>query len=391
MVNYINIAEGNKMENLYISAHTMIIQHSPKLILLYHTLLRKGVVTNSELYQFLYKNSLRMDNTNTIKCCDISCFSLSECLLDNPAGINISDDLELKTYSTDDFIALLKKYSILVDNNDYISRLGKAENLFDKHHIGNFHQQIGSHLFRQRKGDPEEWWVYQKFNKELSAPKNNPYLWVQKKFMDEFFSNDLSGKKMLDFGCGVGFYSDFFEQKGAEVTGVDPSQLYIDMAESHFNKDKQKKFMVAAFEKVQDFKALGNQKYDMIFMSDVFLYYFEPYKKLDITPAELLCELRKLLTDNGSIYIMDPHGCFHLQPWLGEQAPIIVSAEYKHRKFRVAPNLEEVAKSIEDSGLFIRRLRELYCPETETGDSQNKNVLKEFPLWWFFELKKLAY
>lgn len=378
------------MNSFYVSPHTLMIQYKPGLVLLYQVLLRKGVITDASIYEFFDEFNNADSSFRKVQYQDVSCFSLSDCLLDNPAGIKVPSTIpDFAEASPEEFIKLLKSYSILVENDDYINRLGKTANLFDRNHIGNFHQQIGNYLFKSRKGDPEEWWIFQKFKKDLSGPRDNPYLWVQKRFMDEFFKKDLSEQTWLDFGCGVGYYTDFFAQRNAKVVGVDPSELYIDLACKNFAGEGQIEYRVAAFEKPDDFKVLSNEKYDGIFMSDVFLYYFESYKKLDITPTQLLIELRKILTENGSIYIMDPHGFFHLQPWMGEESPYIICPEYKHRKFRVTPNLEEISKSVEDAGLFIRRVRELYCPEDEVGEALSKKVLKEFPIWWFFELKRI--
>ena len=41
---------------------------------------------------------------------------------------------------------------------------------------------------------------------------------------------DVSGKKILDLGCGEGGYSRKLAEKGADVTAVDCSEYFIDFA-----------------------------------------------------------------------------------------------------------------------------------------------------------------
>lgn len=45
--------------------------------------------------------------------------------------------------------------------------------------------------------------------------------------------SDLSGKKVIDIGCGGGILSESMAQKGAIVTGIDMSQSVIDVATQH--------------------------------------------------------------------------------------------------------------------------------------------------------------
>jgi SAM-dependent methyltransferase len=382
------VMTGLKMERWFLSPHTLILQSGEDRILLYQSLMRRGCVAGYEALTVLEGWLRNGKVADTVRFADVSTFSLSECLLDNPSGIRIGDEVDMKEVPAAVFIEKLCEDSLLVRDLSYVERLGKRRNLFDRGHTGNFHQQIGHYLFQARKGDPEEWWIYQKFEKSLKKPKNNPYLWVQFEFMKQFFNQDLSGQEWLDFGCGVGFYSRFFADRHARVLGVDPSDSYVRIAENHFAEPGKVRFLQAGFENAGDFKTFDGLRFDAIFLSDVLLYYFEPYKTMDITPVQLLTELGHLLKPGGAIYIMDPHGCFHLQPWLGTNAPFLLCAEYKNRKYRVTPSLEELSRAIEDANLRIAKIRELTCPESVGPETQARNVTGEFPLWWFFELRK---
>ena len=45
---------------------------------------------------------------------------------------------------------------------------------------------------------------------------------------------DMSGQKVLDLGCGYGYYTDYFQSIGADVIGVDGSANMIDIARSRY-------------------------------------------------------------------------------------------------------------------------------------------------------------
>lgn len=383
---WLHILWGRVM-NKYFSSHTLFIPHRKNKFIIYQCMLRKGVLTDIEslsvLFHYLYMGDINENQIVRFK--DLSCFSLSECLLDNPAGIAWDASTKLGDFSLPEFIIILEQLDLLVEDATYHTKVGKQTNLFDKTHIGNFHQQIGSYLLGKRD-DPEKWWISQKFENNFEKIKDNPYLWVQNHFLKNFFDHDLSGQDWLDFGCGIGYYSCFFSKKNANVLGVDPSQIYLDIAKQQFSDDGKVEFLSGKFESEKDFEILGQRTFDRIYMSDVFLYYFEPYKPLVLSAVDLLKQLKKRLNKGGRVFILDPHGCFHLQPWMGNKNPFLISTEYVHRKYRVTPTLEEVSKSVEAAGLCIRKIRELGHEDETDLTTQAKKITREFPLWWFFEL-----
>ena len=367
-----------------LSKHSFIYQISENKILLYQILTRKGILCTKEILKYLSEID-KIDFLNIeIDIKDVSTFSLSDCLLDNPNGLD--KDLvntSLSPVKLSKIIDTLFRYSIIVDNQStYLERLNKKSNLFDNFHIGNFHQQIGENVLKRHKENAEMWWIYQKFSSDFKSTTDSPYKWVQEAFIEDFFkSNVLQNKKILDFGCGIGYYSSFFNKLGGDVLGVDPSEAYIKIANENFINNDKIKFEICSFESESDFDFFED-KYDIIFLSDVFLYYFEPYKKMQLTPDLLLQKLSNLLTPQGKIYIMDPHGVFHLQSWMNTENPFMLSVEYANRKYRVTPNLEEFSLAAESANLQISLIRELKYKGTDS----DKIFYSEFPFWWFFEL-----
>ena len=379
------------MKHFYLSPNTLILQVSNERVLYYQGLLRKGVLTETSSMGFVskYISKQIIDYSLIINALDITQFSLSGCMLDNPSGIKFDIETSLKPTSLGDFFNLLKSLDILVSDDEYVKKIDKKLNLFDTDHTGTFHQELGSHMLSLKK-NPEMWWVDQKFNKDLLSLRDNQYRYVQEKFMESFFNEDLSNQNLLDFGCGIGYYSSFFSHRNANVVGVDPSQKYIKIAKEKHSNDDKVEYLVQSFENHSDFDSLEKNKFDIIWLSDVFLYYFVPYKETNLTAEDLLTHLRKCLRPNGRIYIMDPHGCFHLQPYFEGSQPFMLLNEYKNRKYRITPSLEELSKTVENSDLVIRKVRELTYDQNEKIDNLKKPLTSEFPFWWFFELTTLV-
>ncbi len=380
---------------MFLTRHTLISQVASDRFLLYQVLTRKGILLNdvtlTALQQWM-KQGLIGAPAHPPVFLDVSTFSLADCLMDNPSGIKPGDlaSLVLQESTWDSFKQLLQEYALIAADGTYTAQLGKRNNPLDYAHTGNFHQQIGDFLLRNsRETSPEQWWIYQKFNDDLKTVRPTLYKSVQYKFLDQYFT-DLKGQEWLDFGCGVGFYSRFFADKGASVYGVDPSELYIQLARDNFAIPGRVEFDARSFKKLADLDVLANRRFDSIFMSDVFLYYFEAYdRSLELKPAQLLKALAKLLKPGGRLFIMDPHGCFHLQGWWADTQPYLISAEYRHRKYRVTPTLEEISLAAEEAGLVIRRVRECYSQGDLPQRAQATAVAREFPLLWFFEMVNL--
>jgi SAM-dependent methyltransferase len=372
---------------LLISPHTLILSINQKYFLLYQLLTRKGILIDSTFFvDFLNIGNTEFVDSTSILYKDVSTFSLSECLLDNSNGIfkNLNDEI-LESGSINDLLELSKNYSILVlEGDNYVDKLGKKTTLFDQFHTGNFHQKIGEYVLKNHKENAEWWWITQKFTNDFLETTDTPYKWVQEFFMQNFFTTEnVNSKKVLDFGCGIGYYSAFFSKLGGNVTGVDPSEKYLKIANTIYSNNSKVRYIKAKFENQDDFDFL-DRDFDIIFLSDVFLYFFEPYQKMDLTPDTLLIKLESLLSKNGKIFIMDPHGMFHLQPWINTTKPFVMSLEYANRKYRVTPNLEEVSLVVEKAGLHISKIRELKY----NGSDPEKYFYSEFPFWWFFEISK---
>ncbi|MHA7733147.1 class I SAM-dependent methyltransferase [Nitrosopumilus sp. S6] len=321
---------------------------------------------------------------------DIERFSNFDGLLADPT--RIIRDNEKWPESTNmeilQLIDILKQKNIIIEDYDkYLNRFESKRTLLDGEHFGNFHQQLGQKMLIERKINPDDWWISQKFEQDFSGIKNNLYKSIQENFLEEFFKKKFSEKDtILDLGCGIGYYSKLMAKTKAKIIGVDPNKQFIDIAK---NNPKEVEFHVSEIGNVDSLDWLEKDSIDFVFMSDALLFYFvppNPKQKYEI--ENLLTSIKRVLKANGRLFSLEPHGVFFLKPWLGElENPFTIITEYNKKKFDITPNLSHMIKSFLEGGFTLRDFKELYSKENIIDDKRAELFAKKFPLWWFFELK----
>jgi len=87
---------------------------------------------------------------------------------------------------------------------------------------------------------------------------------------------DIKGKRVLDAGCGYGYYSLLLSKKGAIVTGIDISEKNIDLAKKNASKNSVKcKFFVCD---MQDLSIFSSETFDLV-TSSIVVGYLDDLKK----------------------------------------------------------------------------------------------------------------
>lgn len=113
----------------------------------------------------------------------------------------------------------------------------------------------------------------------------------------DLFGN-VKGRKVLDAGCGQGYFSNILSKKGAEVLGIDYSEKLIEIAKDKYFSESTK-FEVHDLKNPLPFK---NSRFDCI-LCNMVLMDFDP-----IEPT--LNEFYRVLSKNGSLVLSIPHPAF---------------------------------------------------------------------------------
>jgi len=141
---------------------------------------------------------------------------------------------------------------------------------------------------------------YAQFNFRDDAAK---HLRVDKNFIRQNF--DLTGKRILDFGCGMGGMTLWYAKNwDCTVFGVDLDGLHIQVAnEMKARNDLNNVF----FEKRDILERPLESQYDLIFMNDVAEHI--PYPALEA----ILTQLKSCLAPGGQLFVSYP-------PWASPYA-----------------------------------------------------------------------
>ena len=289
---------------------------------------------------------------------------------------------------------LEKRHFIVYDCEQYQKIFAPKNSFLDTHHLGNFHQQLGAKLVLDQRIDPSEWWIRQKFNSSYNGLNNTLYKAVQGDFLHSFLKRRfLPGHKIIDLGCGIGYYSKLMAQQGCEVLGVDPNSQYIQIARNEASTKAI--FKISKIGNAGDLDWIPSQSADFVFMSDALSFYFVPpnfvsspaHSKPDITV--LFADIKRILKPGGRFISVEPNGIFLFRPWLGESdRPFTVITEYNHPWFNVVQNYSQAIQAFIKGGFTIKEMKDIPVNEEfDSTDSRATNFAKEFPLWCLFELE----
>ena len=249
-----------------------------------------------------------------------------------------------------------------------------------------------------------EKWFKKKFYDDLSdirPDSRNYYKYCVQNFITNFFSKErIAGKKILDFGCGPGYYSKILAQRGANITGIDRSTFLIQKA----NELKQRiglrnlEFFQGDF---LDFAAnVAPDEFDYVIAIDTivsFDYSRQKHNHEEFTQA--LSKINRILKDQGRFFIIEAH------PFFGQLAKGIkfssqghfhghlpnYKIEFKHKD---NPHhwftLDEITKALNENGLAICRIYEPDpSAELEKENPQLYKFFLKYPHMIVYEICKV--
>ena len=320
-------------------------------------------------------------------------------LLGDPTGLDRSRSArDAEPVDLDTALDLARELMLAVDDEAaYAEHFGPRRNILDRVHRGSIHQRVGDHvLFDLRQKSVDEWWADQKFAPGRREPRDGPYAWVQWEFMRPWAAErGLDGKTVLDFGCGPGLFTRLFASHGATVVGVDTNTDHLEttrrLAEEDGLSDRVELHELT-LPAEEGLNVLGDRTFDLVFLSDVLMFYFVPYDaSAGLDPASILRALTERLAPGGRIVVLEPNGIFWQRAWHGApDRPFTFLTEYRTHRDTVTPTLEELSRAAESAGLAITSVRELVPQEPGEPGDRARRYAAEFPLWWLVELGAVA-
>jgi len=149
---------------------------------------------------------------------------------------------------------------------------------------------------------------------------NNPFFIYYRYLIDNAIKSldlDVKGKKLLDIGCGLGVWSIYFANKGAEVTGADISKEMLEKSSKHIKKLDKKNISLKLLDIVAN---ETEEKYDIIFLATVLqhIYSNKLFKKA-------IKNIGNSLKKGGKVVIVETAPSQLLSPILQELANIAKS------------------------------------------------------------------
>lgn len=106
---------------------------------------------------------------------------------------------------------------------------------------------------------------------------------------------DVAGKKVLDVACGTGEWLAFFKQRGAKISGIDISEVAVDICKKRFSTDR---FFCAPAENLP----FNEDEFDLITCMGSLEHF------LDKPTA--LSEMRRVAKKNARLVILVPNAGF---------------------------------------------------------------------------------
>lgn len=191
---------------------------------------------------------------------------------------------------------------------------------------------------------------------------------------------ELTGQKVLDLGCGYGYYTDYFYSIGADVLGVDGSANMIEIARTRY---KNCSFEICDITEKFPF---ANESFDLIFCNQVLM---------DVENIEkVFSECHRVLKPNGIFYYSIVHPAFYDSQWLKDKKgfcyaktissyiePYSFTNEFWGKTEHFHRSLAYYLNTAAEQGFVLRRVEE---PVSYDGITKNKDL----PLFFFAEYHK---
>lgn len=198
---------------------------------------------------------------------------------------------------------------------------------------------------------------------------------VSKRFLE------LHGEKILDLGCGYGFYTDHLQSIGGDVIGIDGAQAMVDIAKEKYPGCT---FMTSDITKPLPFE---DNTFDIVFCNQVLM---------DIEHIEdILKESQRVLKSGGIFYYSIVHPAFFGGNWTkdessgmtGKLISSYLTEETSENTFWGSTThyhrpLSYYLNAASDAGLTL-----IHTEEPRSYENKDRNP--DLPLFFFAEYRKI--
>jgi 2-polyprenyl-3-methyl-5-hydroxy-6-metoxy-1,4-benzoquinol methylase len=210
--------------------------------------------------------------------------------------------------------------------------------------------------------------------------------------LEKVLPSDMSNLKILDAGCGNGYFTNWLTMQGGNVIGVDGAEKMTEIAKTSY---PSLKFETHDLQKATPFQ---NAEFDII-LANMLLMHVE-----DI--STFLNEAKRLLKPNGSFIFSVLHPCFnfptadlHKTLWekITFKKPLLIVRDYykktstryeSHMRATLSHyhrTLEEYAEVLSQAGFKIGNIVEPHQLPKEFLDQHPKlEYAQRFPRFIFF-------
>jgi SAM-dependent methyltransferase len=381
---------------LYWNPNTLVIPLGGGLWRLFQVSARRNVVVNVPFLQLINRATggcteqdfRTLYDSSGIRLADATVFTQWDCALRNTDMYELVAELEAMPF--EDALDLLTECGIISDTWPPTQDFPKRG--FADRHRGSFHERVASESLFNRL-NPADWWTSQKFTADCTDLRPTPYRFIEQHFLDRYFAEHAGGLSILEVGCGTGYFTARMAKHAKSVVGMDHNPDYLAIARKTYPREEHPNlqfFVGDMIELEKSDERIRAGRFDRVILIDTFLFLFENSYQTQLLARrdDILKNLARLVAPGGLLLIMDPHPLW-FTPWLGSQThPFGVLAEYRHRKYKVSPNLEEISGLLYKNSLRVRRILE---PDVDPAyaaiDPQAYAWMHEVPQWWFLEVE----
>ena len=139
----------------------------------------------------------------------------------------------------------------------------------------------------------------------MKGQEHSEFVESNKRVVQDRFKH-FYGEKILDLGCGYGFFTDYFRSIGADAIGVDGSEKMIELA--------RERYPITEFS-VMDITmpfTFENNQFDVVFSNQVLM---------DIEDIDFVfSECKRILKTGGILYYSIVHPAFYDCHWQKDES-----------------------------------------------------------------------